>query len=598
MPTQVNLGPVRGTDANVNGVTNLLVIGNNGVEVTQQGDNLVIAAPASSSHMSSTDNPHNVTKTQLGLGNVDNVSEATIIADAKTDIMTSANITTALGYTPVSPTQASGKQDKLTGTVHQTVTFDANGNAIVVDKIEDVYGFEILKNESNPASKIRYIGANAGFRSAYMNYSTGQFDYGDWADAWFIKGIKPRIMKSDGTVLEELSQTNYGKKADNTNSSVADDTVDGNVMVGIPTVWIKIEDTDESIRIHIAPYRVDPDYHAWAHTDSEGNINDYTYIAAYNGWDQYVANTTDHKLRSISGKNPTRSQTGTNQIAYCRANNQNSDTMWDMHTLSDRELIQILLMLIGKSTDSQTVFGGGNNYGYYNKATAAVIHAAIPGYPETALGCDENGVIPTGTMDTCGLFWGSNANNLGVKVFGIENLWGNIYDRTQGLVSVNGHIKAKLTRGMDDGSTVSDYNTTGAGYVEIGVPIGGTDGAEHQNNYYEGYISQMKANQYGLFMGNLSNGSASTHYCDYGYNIKNGTVFSLTGGFADGTNRNGLFVFYLVFASSVLSWYIGAPPSLWWVVFRTTVFGRAFSDTLCMLVFLPLAGVLAHIYNK
>ncbi len=563
MSKSVDLGRVRGSDATVNNVPDLTLEASDGIQIQQTGTTLTVSAPTFAVHTSGTNNPHAVTKSQVGLANVDNVSEATIIADAKTSVMTSANISTALGYTPVSSTVIDAKQTKLTGEAGQVVTFDDNGNAIAADNLNPIFGFEIDVAESNPASKVRYIGANAGYASAKMNYTTHTFDYGDWADAWFIKGIKPRIVASSGAVVEELNPNNYTEKADGTASSVDDDTIDGNVMIGIPTVWIKVDTSDSTkIRMHIAPYRVDPSYHAWAHTDANGGIMDYAYIAAYNGWDQYVANTAPHKLRSISGKMPTRSQTGTAQIEYCRANNLTGATMWDMHTISDRQLISILCILVGKSTDTQTVFGGGNNYGYYNHATAAVIHAAIPGYPETGLDCDENGVIPTGTMDTCGLFWGTNANNLGVKVFGIENLWGNIYDRTQGLVSVNGHIKAKLTRGMDDGSTVTDYNTTGAGYIEIGVPTGGTDGAEHQNNYYEGYISQMKANQYGLFMGNLSNGSASTHYCDYGYNIKSGTTFALVGGHSHTGAGAGVFRCDLGAGVSHSSWTIGARLSI------------------------------------
>lgn len=47
------------------------------------------------SHISSTNNPHNVTKAQVGLGNVENKSSATIRGE-----ITSNNVTTALGYTP------------------------------------------------------------------------------------------------------------------------------------------------------------------------------------------------------------------------------------------------------------------------------------------------------------------------------------------------------------------------------------------------------------------------------------------------------------------------------------------------------------------
>lgn len=49
-------------------------------------------------HIAATNNPHGVTASQVGLGNVENKSSATIRSE-----LTSSNVTTALGYTPVNP---------------------------------------------------------------------------------------------------------------------------------------------------------------------------------------------------------------------------------------------------------------------------------------------------------------------------------------------------------------------------------------------------------------------------------------------------------------------------------------------------------------
>lgn len=59
-------------------------------------------------------NPHGVTKSQIGLGNVENKSSATIRSE-----ITSANVTTALGYTPLN--------SNLKGTVNGVAELDANG---------------------------------------------------------------------------------------------------------------------------------------------------------------------------------------------------------------------------------------------------------------------------------------------------------------------------------------------------------------------------------------------------------------------------------------------------------------------------------------
>lgn len=56
------------------------------------------------SHTSNTSNPHNVTKSQIGLGSVENKSSATIRGE-----ITSSNVTTALGYTPYTPAEVDEK---------------------------------------------------------------------------------------------------------------------------------------------------------------------------------------------------------------------------------------------------------------------------------------------------------------------------------------------------------------------------------------------------------------------------------------------------------------------------------------------------------
>ena len=53
------------------------------------------ALDAAADHAADTDNPHNVTKSQLGLGNVENKSSAAIRGE-----LTKKNVTDALGYTP------------------------------------------------------------------------------------------------------------------------------------------------------------------------------------------------------------------------------------------------------------------------------------------------------------------------------------------------------------------------------------------------------------------------------------------------------------------------------------------------------------------
>ena len=206
------------------------------------------------------------------------------------------------------------------------------------------------------------------------------------------------------------------------------------------------------------------------------------------------------------------SQTATTEINYAKANGSD----WYTEVLADRLLIQDLLVMMGKSTDCQTVFGSGRS----NASSAA----------------------KTGTMDTKGMFWGSNnAVNEGVKVFGMEHLWGNLWRRTAGWVNVNGTQKVKLTRGGHDGSGAADYNTSGSGYLSVAnATPSGTSG---------GYISSMKTEAYGRIPVTAS-GSSSTYEADGLYYNNSGTMYAFVGGYWDDDLRCGPFCARLYAAAS------------------------------------------------
>lgn len=83
------------------------------------------------SHTTNKSNPHGVTKAQLGLGNVENKTSATIRSE-----LTQANVTTALGYTPPTANTWRGIQNNLTST-STTDSLSAAQGKILKDLIGD-----------------------------------------------------------------------------------------------------------------------------------------------------------------------------------------------------------------------------------------------------------------------------------------------------------------------------------------------------------------------------------------------------------------------------------------------------------------------------
>ena len=220
-------------------------------------------------------------------------------------------------------------------------------------------------------------------------------------------------------------------------------------------------------------------------------------------------------------------QSGTTEINYAKSNNTGSDIIWYTGLFNDWMLINILLLLIGKSTDLQTIFGTGNNNTYVSTS--------------------NTGIKKSGTMNTKGLFWGSNDNSSSVKVFGIENFYGNVWKRIGGWINSNGTQKIKMTYGQSDGSTVDGYNTDGTGYIVIGnSTIIGTS---------RGYISKVLFNENGLIPTTAS-GSQTTYFCD-GLWFNNSQInYAIVGGGTGDGYPVGALCSTLDHAVSDALWYV------------------------------------------
>lgn len=293
-------------------------------------------------------------------------------------------------------------------------------------------------------------------------------------------------------------------------------------------IWYKFEGgtQDGEGYFYVSNTQVDDSYHCWCNYDSKDNITDHFYTAIYNG-------TGTTKLRSISGValTSTNGNGGTNvtqEVARATANNTAADVEWYIDVWADRLLINALLVLMGKSLNTQATFGRGLDTGDQTAKEAYV----------------------TGTLNDKGLFWGNTANgNSAVKVFGMENWWGCVWHRTAGCISIDRALKIKLTYGTADGSTAVGYNQTGSGYI--------SDGSIPSSNIY---VKAMAYNQYGYMTDNVAGGSSSTYYADYFYQ-NTGTRYLLVGGGSGSGVGAGAFCFSLGIALSGASWNLAASLS-------------------------------------
>lgn len=379
-----------------------------------------------------------------------------------------------------------------------------------------VFGFEIDQSGSISDQMIRYIDDAVGMTPFTMDLSTGIPNYGDWKDTFFMP--RPCMLHSDGTVDYYLDPNDLTKKEDGTASDVTDTTYDGNAMMEWLVIYMSILGDGDKIQVRFSPEKIDSTFHAFANTARNGNITNF-YTPIYNG-----SNVGD-KLRSMSGQTIMQSKTASQEETLAEANGSG----WTIEKMADRMLINNLLFLMSKNLDTQTAFGSGYTYG----------------------GSASN-FVQTGTLDDKGLFYGLSNTSTPVKVFGMENYWGQQWRRLIGWMHISGTQKVKLTWGTEDGSTVTGYNFTGEGYIAIpsSTPTG-TSG---------NYISKVFATPYGILPIEAF-GSSTTKFCDGLWFNNASTICAVVGGASGDGVRCGASCADLRDSPGSANWYIGASPS-------------------------------------
>ena len=429
----------------------------------------------------------------------------------------------------------SAHSDYSTGTKIGSVTVDGVETDFYAPTVSHNYGFHIDGSESVPSAKITYLADAVGMEPAKMDYTNDVFDYGSWKDAFFLP--RPCMLKSDGTVDYYLDPDDYTKKADGTASDIANDAYDGNAMMewgkNGRKIWYKIvpdANDDTSASVYIADYQVDEGYVDYPFHSFDGASHNHFYTPIFNGWLD-----TNNKLRSISGKQVMASKTATNEVTYATNNNPADTPIWNIEQYCDIVLITLLLWLMGKSTNTQDVFGNGISSG-------------------SQAGCEA---YRTGSLNDKGMFYGKDGSvntTTAVKVFGMENFWGLQWRRYQGHLLIGGSQYVKMTYGQEDGSTADGFSLAGTGYINKGHQPTGTSGQ---------YLKTQEYDSMGFYPKNANNtdASATKYYCDGLWFNNSGTRVPIRGGNSVNGALGGASAVGLNTDASPAHWNIGASLS-------------------------------------
>ena len=487
-----------------------------------------------------------------------------------------------------------------------------------------VYGFHINADESDPSAAVTYLNDAVGMTPARMNFLSNKFSYGSWADAFFMP--RPCMLKYDGTVDYYLDPNDYEKKENGEVSALGDSTMEygvkypGNAMMewgrNNQQIWTKcLPDGDDvnSGSVFISNQKIDESYTAWPFINNQGVLTTHFYTAIYNGSiTAYTSDGTKYRLRSIP-RRPVMNSPGNNsydipwdddtadpvtnlgstltqaghEVRLALNNNPGvdlafSDTYptfngdsptvarssiyWFTEVFCDIQLINNLLVLIGKTLNTQDAFGNGNMNGngasgYLNNGVLYTgSNEYIPGDPSTP---------NYATLNKSGLFWGSSSNKQAVKTFGMENWWGNQYRRYAGHISKNSTNVTpndythwiKNTFGQDDGSSTIGYNSNGTGYVDSLCVIPTSNSYIKKSKFIDSVTYGGNTYRIATFLASDGGGSASTYYSDYFYQNRSSQPYYMRGGRSNDGYRSGAFYIVLGFNISYAGWYVGAALS-------------------------------------
>lgn len=401
-----------------------------------------------------------------------------------------------------------------------------------------LYGFRVNSSlaTDNVDYKVSYNDQrveNYNFEPAYMDFANDVWVWGSWTgEEFFIP--KPVLISQDYATKIYLDPDNLTNDVDgnNVSSELTGATGSYNAMMEWgrhdKQIWYKLvpETDDATYTCFISDKQLDNDFHAWSFYDANDNLGKHFYTSIYNG--SVVSNV----LRSLSGKTPNNTTAGATQISYAKANNKNGETYaWYIDVFADRILIDLLLFLVIKSTNSDVV-----GYGNYTGGSSA------------------SNLLTSGAGNSKGMFYGKESNSV-CKVFGMENYFANCWRRMAGLVSNDGVQLYKLTYGTADGSSAK-------GYIESdSAPSNYLTGKTIATNLSVSYISKKSAYTNGALLASAFGGSNGNYYSDACWSAT-GVCFARVGGRCSFGSACGASALLLNCALSVSDWATGAALSL------------------------------------
>lgn len=288
----------------------------------------------------------------------------------------------------------------------------------------------------------------------------------DW-DEFF--GHYPCLFKN-GQEVGKLKRDNFAQFE---NGSSADITSGGagDVMIAFPRKGVRISTSGNILTVSMTDDPNNSEFKYYAHT--RGNQRrDKFYLGAYKGY------YDGSKLRSLSGQSPTGNQSIGNFRTYAQANGQG----YEQSAFYQLTFRQVMYLLKYKNLNSQNAVG----MGYVKAGHLSPINTG----GSEAYGMDSEIIKRTNPSHM-------TDQEHHVKLFGLEDFWGNINEFIDG-------IRTNRNKNILIGT--NNFNNDGVGYISY-------DFYSMFNIY--GYISKPQGTTEMGFILKENEASDTSYFCDY-----------------------------------------------------------------------------------
>nr|DAR51372.1 MAG TPA: tail collar fiber protein [Caudoviricetes sp.] len=348
-----------------------------------------------------------------------------------------------------------------------------------------IWTVKIDQSNSNPLTCCTYADSAVG-----MDKASSEWDA--------IFGYKPCIMQN-GNIVGYLNPNDFSKYEDGSTAPITDNNYD--VMIEFPRRGLNISTSGDIVTVSLTTNPNGSNFQYLAH--KRGNIQkDYFYLGAYVMTNEY---------KSVSGQSPLVNVNLTNFIN----NTHIRGAGYEIMAFYQYTYIQALYVLKYGNLNSQQALGQG----YVGGSSAQT----------------------TGATNTKGMCYGSSSTTDRVKLFGLEDFWGNVSQWLSGLYSDSSRNLLTTTDNFGTSTTASawEYNVASGASSNI-----------------SGWVSKVQGGNNSGFVVKEVSGSATTFFCDDG--TLYASDFPIVGGYWLAGGIAGVFNCRVPYAASNVTPGIGA----------------------------------------